>query len=299
MTVDYCYKYLQFLSRKNQTSAITPDEFGYAINTANRQYFDFLIGHVEQFEYGDATAKVALGMSSKISRDLSPFKVDSVTISVTSQLALYPTNYQFLAVMKDTSGRKIERIDDAKLPSRLSSVIDVITDSTKSFYVESTIGWTIYPNTVSSIVVNYYITPPIIVWAYNTVNNRAVYNGQGITTIPILYGGTGYTSPTISFSAPAAGGVQATGTVNVTGGVITGITITNSGTGYAGLTPTATLTGSGSTTAILGSPVISVDPLWDNVAMEEVLGRAARILGISFTEQRLVDYGNQVIERGE
>ena len=299
MTVDYCYQFLQFLARKNQTSAITPNEFQFAINTGSRQYFDVLTGSVEQIRYGNSTPRIGLGMNSKISRDLSPFKVDGVTIAVSGQLALYPSNYQFLAVMKDASGRKIERIDDAKLPSRLTSVIDVMTDSSKAFYVESTIGWTIYPSSVSSVIVNYYKTPPFIVWAYNVVNNRAVYNGQGITGVNVLYGGTGYTSPTITFSAPAAGGVQATGTVTVVGGVITGIVITNSGTGYAGLTPTVTLTGTGTSTAILGSPIISVDPLWDDATMEDILGRAARLLGISFEKESIINYGKSVIDTGE
>lgn len=57
-------------------------------------------------------------------------------------------------------------------------------------------------------------------------------------------GGTGYTQgQAVTFSAPAAGGLQATGTLNVTAGVPTSITMTCMGDRYAGLTPTASATG--------------------------------------------------------
>jgi hypothetical protein len=220
--VNQCYLFLQFLARKNQTTSISPNEFQFAFNTGQRQYMDFLIGNVEQFQYGNSTPRVGLGMSSKISRELAPFKVDGVNINVVSQVAPYPTDFQFLAVMKDTQGRKIERIDDAKLPSRLTSVIDNATDNTKSFYVESSTGWTIYPNTVPSIVVNYYKSAPDVVWGFTTVGGRAVYDVNS-----------------------------------------------------------------------------SVQPLWDSNSLDDILGRAARILGISFSSQTLSAYGDSVINRGE
>lgn len=61
-----------------------------------------------------------------------------------------------------------------------------------------------------------------------------------ITSITITNGGSGYTSPTITISAPDSpggtannpGGLQATATASLTAGVITSITITNPGSGY-------------------------------------------------------------------
>jgi hypothetical protein len=77
-----------------------------------------------------------------------------------------------------------------------------------------------------------------------------------VTGITALVGGSNYTSPTITFSAPNAGGTTATGTATVSGGVITGITITNHGSMYSAV-PTITIadaTGSGaSATAVITS----------------------------------------------
>jgi hypothetical protein len=74
--------------------------------------------------------------------------------------------------------------------------------------------------------------------------------GQGpvvSVTIANGNGGTGYTSaPTVTFSAPPAGGVTATGTAVITNGVVTAVTITNPGSGYT-TPPTITFTDGGGT----------------------------------------------------
>lgn len=223
MDVNQCYLFLQFLSRKNQAVSITPKEFEIAFNTAQRQYADFLIGHIEQFQYGNATPRVALGMSSKISSDLAPFKVDDASIPVVSGVAAYPNNFYYLALITDANSKKISWISDDKLPSRLSSKITPFNESGKSFYNEGRTGWNIYGAAASgNVFVTYYETPQDVVWGFNIVSGRPVYN-----------------------------------------------------------------------------PATSVQPLWGSVAVEEVLGRAARLLGLSFEKQSLTQYGEQIINRGE
>ncbi|NBA95506.1 phage tail tube protein [Pseudomonas sp. R5(2019)] len=69
--------------------------------------------------------------------------------------------------------------------------------------------------------------------------------GRGVSSVTVSNGGTGYTgTPTVTFSAPPAGGTTATGTVTVNAGVITGVVITNPGSGYV-TAPTATFAGAG------------------------------------------------------
>ena len=65
-----------------------------------------------------------------------------------------------------------------------------------------------------------------------TTSTFAQIVDDGITVVTVITGGSGYTSPSVTFSAPSGGGTTATGTVQFTGGVVTGITITNPGTGY-------------------------------------------------------------------
>ncbi len=73
--------------------------------------------------------------------------------------------------------------------------------------------------------------------------------GAALSSIEVVSGGTGWTSGTITISAPGNGGTTATATVTVSGGVITGIALITAGTRYTS-TPTFTLSGPG-TGAIL------------------------------------------------
>jgi len=219
--VDVNYRFLQFMARKNQIGQVTPQEYMLAYNTSQRYYYDFLLGKVQQFQYGKPVPRVGLGMSSKIAADLTPFKTDNEQIAVTSGIAPYPTNFKFLALMIDTSGNKVERIDDQKKPSRFKSRIDPLTEA-NPFYIEGDTGWEIYPTTIANIVINYYTTPPDIVWGFDIVNGRPVYN-----------------------------------------------------------------------------PATSVQPLWDDMSNDEIMARTCRLVGISFTEEQLVQYGEHAIKEGE
>ncbi|MGH8432446.1 MAG: phage tail tube protein [Solimonas sp.] len=78
--------------------------------------------------------------------------------------------------------------------------------------------------------------------------------GKGVNSVTVTAGGTGYTgTPTVTFSAPPAGGVTATGTLTAMAGVITSVTITNPGSGYV-TAPTATFAGAG--TGATGTSVL-------------------------------------------
>jgi hypothetical protein len=70
--------------------------------------------------------------------------------------------------------------------------------------------------------------------------------GSTVQSITITNAGTGYTglTPTVTISAPPAGGTQATATATVTGDVITAITVTAPGSGYLTV-PTVTISAPG------------------------------------------------------
>lgn len=81
----------------------------------------------------------------------------------------------------------------------------------------------------------------------------ATANLSNGVALAITTAGTGYTvAPTISISPPPSGGVQATATVTVNAGAITAITITNPGYGYLEA-PTVTITGAGTGGVITAS----------------------------------------------
>ena len=80
--------------------------------------------------------------------------------------------------------------------------------------------------------------------------------GNGVSTIPVATGGTGYLdTPVVTITG--GGGVGATAVATVSGGSVTGITITSPGTGYTSA-PTVTIFGGGySAAATLGAATIT------------------------------------------
>ena len=78
-----------------------------------------------------------------------------------------------------------------------------------------------------------------------------IYPGaaQGIGSISVTNGGTGYTTvPTVTLSAPSTGFATAVATATISGGAVTAITVTNSGGGYLAV-PTVIISGGGGTGA--------------------------------------------------
>jgi len=98
--------------------------------------------------------------------------------------------------------------------------------------------------------------------ALTALNGESGSAGGAVTSVTVTDAGSGYTDATVAFSAPPAGGVQATGTVQLDAGAITGVTITNPGKGYTAA-PTVTITGTGGTgataTAAVSAIVTTVD----------------------------------------
>lgn len=95
-----------------------------------------------------------------------------------------------------------------------------------------------------------YISVPSVIFTAptsgTTATGTANMSGGSLLTVHVDNAGTGYTTATMTFSAPdLAGGVTATATLGLSGGSITSITITNPGSGYTSA-PTATITGDGS-----------------------------------------------------
>lgn len=130
-----------------------------------------------------------------------------------------------------------------------------------------------------------YTSAPTVTASAGSSTWTAVVGGAINSTVTVTTAGAGYIHPpTLIFSAPPAGGIQASGVAVVSGGAISSVTVTNQGGGYAVaptitiipnpldtitttavLTVNATLTGSGTVVGLLcndnGTPLTSVPTL--------------------------------------
>lgn len=71
--------------------------------------------------------------------------------------------------------------------------------------------------------------------------NAVTTQTGGVAGLTVTAAGSGYTTPTVTISAPQTpGGVQATATATVVGGEIVGFTVTNPGSGYTSATASIT-----------------------------------------------------------
>ena len=109
-----------------------------------------------------------------------------------------------------------------------------------------------------------------------------VYGYGQVSGCSVIAGGTGYVAPTVTFSAPPAGGTTAVGTVASASGVITDILVSNGGSGYTSA-PTVTI-GGGGTGANVVSSAIDINTL-DTLNITLIWGSRRVILNrASFTE---------------
>ena len=221
MTVDQVYNILKFIVRKNQLGSLSPDDFAYAFNTAQRNYYDFLVGRIEQYQYGRAVPRVGLSMTDNVVSRLMPFEA-SATISVSGGLATKPSDFNKMLSLYTPNNFRVYRLEENRFAERMQDSIDPI-DEANAFYVEQNTNWRIYPTSLTSIILKYLTVPVDVKWNYTLDGSgRPVYSSSG-----------------------------------------------------------------------------SVQPLWKDNDIDELVGRAAKIIGVSFKEPTLSQFGQGVINTGE
>jgi hypothetical protein len=185
MNVNDVYRIMRFIARKNQLESLSPSEFQDAFNTAQRNYYDFLVGRIEQYRYDKAVPRVGIAMTDNVMSRLTPFQM-SATPAVTSGSANKPADFNKLLSMLTASNNRIQRVEENRLAERLNDSIDPASE-TNAFYVEKPSAWSIYPSTIASIKVNYLKVPNNVVWGYNLDGlGRPVYS-PGTSTDPVWY----------------------------------------------------------------------------------------------------------------
>lgn len=298
--VNVIYRFLLWLINKNQSGGVTAQDFFYAWNSEQSQYQSDLLGRWQNRSNGKTGANIGLIEDETIMTKLAPF-TNNTSISVESGQAIKPTNYAYGLALRINNAKVFNLTHDQKYAA-IEDVIDPPSIVNNSYYFLEYLNYfQILPSAATPLELDYIASAQDVVWAYTfDANNRQVYSPSGLTGLPVIFGGVGYASPTIAFSAPAAGGVQATGTLTVVGGVITAVVMTNVGQGYAGLTPTFTITGSSTTPASLGNPIVSVQPMWGSKGdIIEITKRSLKSLGVHFTSADFEQFGSSIINTGD
>ena len=299
MDINEIYQIVLYSTAKNLSQGyVSPDDFNLTMNQAQKSYVSYLLGSFQQYTPGRAVARVEFGQNTIIRTRLAPIIYwEGLSVDAFG-FCPYPADYlQTDAMFKSTGYDRIRSVQQDSLYSYIKSQIDPVEGN--PIYILEDTGFHFFPENIGSAKLSYVGNPPDMKWAYTENGNGIPAFTTGIQGVNVITGGSGYSSATVSFSAPLAGGVQATGTVVLSSGVVTGILMTNNGSGYIGTTPTMTFTGVGGSGATFSSPIISVNPVWDDASILEIIIRALAIIGVNLQLNVVEQYSMQIKNQGQ
>jgi hypothetical protein len=174
MNVNDMYRICQFAVNKAQNGYLTPSEFNLTINQAQISYQDYLLGEFQQYQYGRPQARINYSQNENIRQRLSPL-ITSATLTINgSGEAAYPADYVQADTIITTAFNRVRFAQQDTLYSYYNSQIDPI--ATNPIYLLEPTGFQFYPVTLGSAILTYVKDAPEIIWGYNTVSGRPVYN---------------------------------------------------------------------------------------------------------------------------
>ena len=183
MNVNDLYRICQFAVNKAQNGYLTPSEFNLIINQAQVSYQDYLLGEFQQYQYGRPQARINYSQNENIRQRLSPLiKQATLTIDGTSGEAPYPADYVQADAITTTTLKRVRYVQQDALYSYYNSEIDPI--ETNPIYLLEPTGFQFYPITLGIAILTYVKDAPQIVWAYNLVSGRPVYD-SGASVQPV------------------------------------------------------------------------------------------------------------------
>lgn len=186
MTVDVLYRLTTYIANQFQRGNIGPARFNLIIQQANISFLDYLLGELQQYNYGSPASRVQFGVNETARQrltpcinDLYPFTVDNTGFLV------YPTDFQQVDAMYTPSMQRIRFVPQHKLPAYISDPIDPV--NANPIYILVSGGFKFYPINIGDILLSYVNTPRTIVWDYTPdAFGRPVYN-PGASIDPIWY----------------------------------------------------------------------------------------------------------------
>ena len=268
MTIDEVYQIVLYATAKNKSQGyVSPQDFNNTINQAQKSYVSYILGSFQSYTPGRPISRVEFGQNTTIRTRLTPIIYWS-----SNGYSAYPEDYLQVDAMLTNDYKRIRVVQQDSLYSYYNSVIDPI--ATNPIYILENTNFRFFPNSIGTVRLSYVANPPDMVWAYTLNNNGIPIYTTGIQGVDVV-----------------------TGTLS--GGVITGIIITNPGSGYTGTTPTMTFTGVGGTGATFSTPIISVNPVWDDATILEIIVRALAIIGVNLQLNTVEQYSMNIKNQGQ
>lgn len=132
---------------------ISAEEFNIIANTSQYSYQDFLIGEIQQYQYGRPIARIEYSFNEVTRQKLTPFITDFALIVDGNGKANYPPDFILVDALLDANNNRIRFVTQDRLYSFLDSEIDVI--ATNPIYLIKDAGFQFFPITLATAQLSY------------------------------------------------------------------------------------------------------------------------------------------------
>lgn len=182
-SVDYIYKFVLRLIRKNQQAGLGNEDFQLFWNGEQRSYMDDLLGRWQARNNGKTGINTGLIEDETVLQKLSPFINPSV-LTIENGISNKPDDFIYRLAMR-INGKDVFKINHNQIATVNDNVIDPPSVPTNTYYFVEYLGYySFLPNTVTAADLDYITTPKNIVWGSTwDSQDRQVYN-QGLSVQP-------------------------------------------------------------------------------------------------------------------
>lgn len=179
MTINEIKELYSYIANEYQKGKTNGDEFNLLFKAASTNYYTFLLGHIEQYQYGRPVPRIGGNTTEDIETKLSPFIKTDDSVTVAGGRATKPSDFGRLVAMRTSTNKSVYRIKHDRKGSRQDSVI--LTTAEDPYYVDYAAYWELGVGG-SVVKIDYYPNKPNeAVWGYIDVTGRELYNAATST----------------------------------------------------------------------------------------------------------------------
>lgn len=187
LSIDDIYSIVQNLVNKYKQGYLSPSEFNQYFNLAQNQYFNYLIGLIDNYRFGVPIAPVSKMINQTMQDKLSPFFTSYTSPLNANGTFVKPNGYGSVINVVLPNNVIANPRPQNKINGFLTDSINV-NSTVNPFCIDNGNFFQLYPATGwpsgTNVTLNYYRLPPDAVWGYSVSSVPPVYN-PGLSTNPI------------------------------------------------------------------------------------------------------------------
>jgi len=186
MNIDQLYRFVNFVSNKEQRGNITPDNFNLLAKVAQIEFISTRMGNIQLINQG-SVMPYGYKATRRIDEDLRPLVYGPIQINIQqpSGLFAYPYGYIWPDAVHKNDFRAIRVIESDQYPFVKHSRITPPTDQYPICIFRGNYGF-IDPYNIGSFQMSYLRYPADPFWNYTMVNDEAIYNPSGSVNLTVL-----------------------------------------------------------------------------------------------------------------